>query len=290
MSAPSWRDVDPGTLEPVVLVAGGLLTWPGLYRRLAGLLRARGAADVVVAPVHLPDWALAAVRGLGPIATRVGRALLLAGEVSAASPRSRGAPILVVGHSAGGIVGRLLTSPVPFEGRRMGAGGRIGAIVTLGTPHEVGAEARWGRRVADAGVRFVNRNVPGAALAPTTGYLAVASRLVVGRRDGDGRARFVFELYEEIGPPSALAEAEGDGLVPVAAALLPGARHLVLDGAVHGPGVAAPWYGDEANLDAWWPAAVETWRDALRARLAIAPRPADGPATNGAAAVMIGAR
>ena len=26
------------------------------------------------------------------------------------------------------------------------------------------------------------------------------------------------------------------------------------------------WYGQEEQLDAWWPVALEVWRDALRAR------------------------
>ena len=107
------------------------------------------------------------------------------GPAASRDPASRGAPILYVGHSAGGIVGRLLTSPEPFEGRRLGASGRIGALVTLGTPHLVGDEARWGGRVATAGARFANRHVPGACFAPTTGYLAVASQL--RRRPRRGR-------------------------------------------------------------------------------------------------------
>lgn len=269
MSSATWPDADPADLSPVVLVAGGFLTTPGWYRPLAGALRARGAAEVLIAPVYPPDWVLCAVRGLGPVTTRVGRALLAAGAASAASPASRGAPILYVGHSAGGIVGRLLTSPVPFEGRRLGASGRIGALVTLGTPHLVGDDARWGGRVATAGARFANRHVPGAHFAPTTGYLAVASRYVVGNdATEEGRSRFMRRLYEEIHPAPDQPIVAGDGLVPVASALLPGARHLVLDDAVHSPGVRDPWYGGEGQLDAWWPVALETWSEALRARQA----------------------
>jgi len=268
-----WRDADPADLSPVVLVAGGFLTTPGWYRPMAAALRARGAAEVVIAPVYRPDWVLCAVRGLGPVTTRVGRALLRAGEASAASPASRGAPILYVGHSAGGIVGRLLTSPQPFEGRRLNASGRIGALVTLGTPHLVGDEARWGGRVATAGARFANRHVPGARFAPTTGYLAVASRYVVGHDDAeDSRPGFMRRLYEDLHPAPDQPIVAGDGLVPVASALLPGARHLVLDDAVHGPGVRAPWYGQEGQLDAWWPVALGLWRDALRARQALRAR------------------
>ena len=265
----AWLDpgVDPADLAPVVLVAGGFLTTPGWYRPLAAALRVRGAADVLVAPVYPPDWVLAAVRGLGPITTRVGRALREAGERSAASPASLGAPILYVGHSGGGIVGRLLTSPEPFEGRRLNASGRIGALVTLGTPHLVGDEARWGSRIAEAGARFANRHVPGAFFAPTTAYVAVASRYVPGHPGAeDGRVRFMGLLYEDVHPSPDEPLVLGDGLVPAASALLPGARHVVLDDAVHGPGVRAPWYGQDAQLDAWWPLALEAWRDALRAR------------------------
>lgn len=262
-------DLDPGELAPVVLVAGGFLTAPAWYRPLVAALRDRGAVDVLVAPVYPPDWVLAAVRGLGPITTRVGRALLEAGERSAASPVSRGAPILYVGHSGGGIVGRLLTSPVPFEGRRLHASGRIGALVTLGTPHLVGDDARWGSRVAEAGARFANRHVPGAFFAPTTAYVAVGSRSVAGHPEAeDGRGRFVWRLYEDVHPGPAELPVVGDGLVPLASTLLPGARHVVLDDAVHGPGVRDPWYGQEAQLDAWWPVALAAWHDALRARRA----------------------
>jgi len=270
MTATDWRDVDPAALDPVVLLAGGFLTMPAWYRPMAAELRDRGAADVVIAPIYTPDWVLCAVRGLGPVTTRAGRALLDAGTRSAASSVSRGAPILYVGHSAGGMLGRLLTSPEPFEGRRFGAAHRIGALVTLGTPHLVGNEARWGGRVATSGARFANRHVPGACFAPTTGYLAVASRRVLG--DGgadDGRARAMRRLYEDVHPAPDQPVVAGDGLVPLASALLPGARHLVLDEAVHGPGERFPWYGREDQLDGWWPVALEVWRDALRARQAV---------------------
>jgi hypothetical protein len=272
----TWRDVELDSLAPVVLVAGGFLTMPGWYAGLAAVLRERGAADVVVAPVYPPDWILASVRGLGPITTRVARALLEAGARSTASPASLGAPVLYVGHSAGGVVGRLLTSPVPFEGRTLGAAGRIGALVTLGTPNAAGLAAhdagRWGRRVGEAGTRFAERHVPGALFTPTTGYVSVASTFLVGRRGSDdGRERFVRRLYEDVYPQPHLDEVAGDGLIPVAAALLPRSRQVVLAGATHGPGLRSAWYGERASVDAWWPVALDAWREALRARLAGGP-------------------
>ena len=109
--------------------------------------------------------------------------------------------------------------------------------------------------------------MPGAFFAPTTAYLAVASRYVPGHPGAeDSRVRFMGRLYEDVHPSPDEPLVLGDGLVPLASALLPGARHLVLDDAVHGPGVHVPWYGQDAQLDAWWPLALEEWRNALRAR------------------------
>jgi hypothetical protein len=56
----------------------------------------------------------------------------------------------------------------------------------------------------------------------------------------------------------------GDGVVPIAAALLAGAtRQLELEGVLHAPASAAasrgllPWYGSGAVVDVWLAAALE---------------------------------
>jgi hypothetical protein len=265
MRFPTWRD-DPDGVAPVVLIIGGFLTSPPLYAPMAGRLRRRGAAGVRIAPVWTPDWLLASRRGLGPSVTRAARALLAAGERSAASPLALGSPILVVGHSAGGMVGRLLTSPEPFQGRRLGAAGRIGALVTLGTPHHVSRRDDIGGRMGAMAADFADRVIPGASLAPRVGYVTVASRAIVGTDHGDGRARTALRFYEGLlgrdGGPL-----EGDGLIPVASALLDGAERIVLDDVVHGQFGGQPWYGSDEVIDAWWPQALGAWHLALRARL-----------------------
>lgn len=268
--AADWRD-DVEGVEPTVLVLGGFLTSPPIYRRFVGRLLERGAAHVVVGGVWTPDWVLANWRGLGPILTRSARALLRAGEVAATSRRSRGAPVLVVGHSAGGMSARLLTAREPFAGRRLGGAERMGAIVTLGTPHVVSPERGIGQQVAWHAAAFADRHVPGAAFAPRVGYLTVASRAIVGRPDGDGEARSAWRLYRSILSEPDAAEIAGDGLVPVRSAVLAGAPSLVLDRAVHGQVAGRPWYGAEPEIDRWWPLAVAAWRDALRARVDDAP-------------------
>jgi hypothetical protein len=264
----SWRG-DPDRVAPTVLVLGGFLTSPPFYGPFRQRLRRLGAAAVHVAPVWLPDWLLAAPRGLGPIVTRAGRALLWAGRV--AEGASMGAPVLVVGHSAGGIVVRLLTSVEPFEGRRFNASERIGAIVSLGTPHLQGTDVRLGFRGDDAGRRalaHLDRFVPAAAFTPRVGYVSVASRAVVGRPAGIGRAQVAYRRYEMIlGSDVDPDGTPGDGVVPLAAALLPGSHTIVYDDVGHGVFGRMPWYGSDGIVDRWWPRALTVWHAALRARL-----------------------
>lgn len=254
----------PDSVAPTVLLLGGFLTAPPMYSRLTQRLKDRGAADVVVANVWPPDWLLASVRGTGPIATRSARALLAASRLAAGG--SEGAPLLVVGHSAGGITARLLTAPEPFAGRRFGAASRIGAIVTLGTPHEVSSGEGIGRRIHDVASSIADGLVPGAFFAPEIGYVSVASRAVRADLTGTGRERVAQLLYRSVIGRAAAPGTEGDGLVPMAATVLAGARRLILDRAFHGPGAAGPWYGTDAEVDVWWPVAVEVWREALRCR------------------------
>jgi hypothetical protein len=262
-----WRDA-PDAVKPTVLLLGGLFTSPPMYGRMRRRLLDRGAAAVVVASVWLPDWLIAMRRGMGPIVTRSGRALMQAIAVSATSADSRGAPLLVVGHSAGGLTARLLTSPEPFLGRRLSGARQIGAVVTLGTPHRVADRRSIGRLLAAHATSFADRTVPGPRFAPSTGYLAVSSRFVVGRPGGNVRERAASMLYRGILPLSRAQAIDGDGLVPIPAARLAEVETLVLEGIVHGQLGASPWYGSAEAVDVWWPRAVEVWRAALKARIA----------------------
>jgi hypothetical protein len=260
--------------QPTVLILGGFLTAPPMYRPLVGRLLDRGAAAVVVAPVWTPDWLLAGTRGIGPICTRSARALRDAVHVS--RDASDGAPLLVIGHSAGGVTARLLTAPEPLPGRRFGARRWIGAIVTLGTPHRLSAGEGIGARMNEVGAQIADATVPGAFYAPEIGYLSVASRAILGDPAGTGRERIAHLLYRSVIGRAAVPGTEGDGLVPVVATGLDGARQLTIDGAVHGPGAAGPWYGSDAAVDLWWPVALETWRSALEHRAKAASAPGRG--------------
>ena len=252
------------SVAPTVLILGGFLTAPPMYGRFVERLRARGAAGVVVANVWPPDWLIAGVRGVGLLTTRSGRAALEARRLSRGV--SAGAPLLVVGHSAGGITARLLTAVEPFPGQRFGAASMIGTIVSLGTPHRLAAGEGIGRRMNEVAAATANAVVPGAFFAPQIGYVSVASRAICADPSGDGRERVANLLYRAIIGRAAVPGTEGDGMVPVAATQLAGARQVLLDHSIHGPGGGAPWYGSDEAVDVWWPVALEVWRGALAYR------------------------
>jgi hypothetical protein len=261
--AESWRS-HPGTVRPTVLILGGYLTAPPLYRHFAERLRARGAAGIVVAPVWTPDWLIASARGAGAIATRSGKALLAAG--SEAAEVSEGAPVLVLGHSAGGLIARMLTASQPLEGKRFGAAPRIGAIVSLGTPHLLSDGVGIGRFLNHSLAAVAEQAAPGACHAPMIGYVSVASRAIRADPQGNGRERVAHLLYRSVLGRGAVTGTEGDGLVPVASTRAPGWRHVVVDDALHGPISRTAWYGADSPMDVWWPEAVAAWRESLRYR------------------------
>jgi PGAP1-like protein len=251
------------TVRPTVLVLGGFLTAPPLYARLADRLRARGAGAVVVAPLWTPHWILG-LRGMGRVLATADRALTVASAI--ADRDSAGAPVLVVGHSAGGFLARLLTSPVPIAGLPLDRHLQIGTIVTLGTPHRVARRGLIAGRIERLAAAFADQAVPGACFAPEVGYVAVGSRSVVGTSRGLGRARLADAFYRRLHPEPHGSRIEGDGLVPLACTDLDGARWVVVEDVIHGQLAGRPWYGSEQGVDVWWPVALEAWRGALAAR------------------------
>jgi pimeloyl-ACP methyl ester carboxylesterase len=233
---------------PPIILVGGYQSFPTRYRRFAGALAELSGSPVSVVGLTPLDWFLGAWRGYGQlvfeVATAVDRTLL----------ESEHDRAVIVGHSAGGVLARVYVGgDPPYGGRRYSGHRRVSHLITLGSPHVV-AEDR--RRLAP--IAEVNRLFPGALHAPSgLRYLCVAGAAVDGREDAAARRR--YERLVDDG------RQEGDGVVPVSAALLEGAERLVLDDVYHGPRNGPRWYGsDGETVRRWWPEELRASRAGLR--------------------------
>jgi pimeloyl-ACP methyl ester carboxylesterase len=222
---------------PIVIV-GGATWWPSSYRDFANTLREISGCEVHVAPITPLDWALGYVRGFGQlvfeVATTVDKALL-ENEMKKA---------VLVGHSAGGLACRVYTGgDPPYGGRRYSGHRRVERLISLGTPHNVRDSARL------APITRVNDLFPGTLHADAgLLYLSVVGNAVNGA--SSRRARKRYERLVEDG------EVDGDGVVPVEAALLPGSESVVVDGLHHNRRMGL-WYGsDRETVGRWWPKEV----------------------------------
>jgi hypothetical protein len=267
--------MDEPAARPHVVIIGGFLTEPLFYERMRRRLLARGAGCVSLAPIHLPDWLAMGFAGMGPIMLRGALAIRQARRISPA-------PLLVVGHSAGGIVARLAMAPQPFEGRQASVAEDVACLVTLGTPYRFDPRLAGWRHAGVRAAEFLERATPGTWFAPRTAYVSVGSRLVAPSpvrstmRPGE-MANLLTRIAVGQTPG-----ARGDGLVDVARVHLDGARQLVFHDVLHGI-LGGPWYGDERIIERWWPTALEAWHEAVRARALDTPdgamRPRPSPAT-----------
>ncbi len=243
--------------RPHVVIIGGFLTETLQYHPMRERLLAAGAERVSIAPIHLPDWAAMGLAGMGPLLLRGARAVR---EARRGSPH----PVIVVGHSLGGIIARLATCPVPLDGRRAAVADDIGCLVTLGTPHAFAPRVPW-RHAGVRAVEHLERHCPGASFAPSTAYLTVGSSLVPPARRVP--VHTVVQLLNRVlrDLVGETPGARGDGLVGADRCRLDGVRHLELDDVLHGL-FYGPWYGDDRAIERWWPVAVAEWRAALTAR------------------------
>ncbi len=218
----------------------------------------QGAGRVTIARLHLLDWLAMGVVGMGPVMLRGARAIREARRVSPA-------PLVVVGHSAGGLITRLAMSPEPLDGRFAGIADDVGCLVTLGTPTTFDPLIAGWRHAGVRAVESLERVTPGAWFAPRTAYVAVGSRRVPPSPLTPSRSLAALGHTITRVAVGQTPGAWGDGLVDEVRSRLPGARHLIFDDVLHGV-VGGPWYGDATVIDRWWPVALEEWQKALEAR------------------------
>jgi len=220
--------------RPIVILPGyfaGAETYASLAQHLQGC-----GFDTTIVPLQRRDWfPTLGGRPVTPIVEQIDRTVM---GVLAQSGSDK---VHLIGHSAGGWIARIYLGDKPYSPaqRTWGARHQVATLLTLGTPHL--SQERWTR----ANLEFVNTTYPGA-FYPEVSYVCVAGKSVFGRRRwGTWLAYNSYELTCGEG------ETWGDGITPIAAAHLAGAKNLTLDNVQHSPRPDRIWYGSPEVVEQW---------------------------------------
>ena len=161
--------------------------------------------------------------------------------------RLRAERFVLVGHSAGGLLGRLYLHDGPVWGERYAGVEHVDMLITLGSPHCPDKGTRTGWHLTDE----ANRLVPGVPYADRVRYVTVIGRAVEAHPLGNHEQRRAFHGYQYFSPWN---DAWGDGIIPLSSAQLDGAQTVVLDGVTHSRRYGRDWYGASREIvRRWWP-------------------------------------
>lgn len=221
MVADPLSRTSPGWGQPVVIL-GGFLIGAEAYRPMQDIIISRCGHSVDLVAVSRLEWMLTVLpQAWATILDRVAEAVECAAEHS---PTGK---VTLVGHSSGGVMLRLFLDRSPFQGRCYDGRRRANRLITLGSPHTA-LRATPLRRMVD-------RRLPGAFYnrdgdSDSVRYVSVAGDLAL--EEGTPLARRMAPTaYRN---STGRSHDAGDGLVPVASALLAGAESIVLAGVAHG--------------------------------------------------------
>ncbi len=169
--------------------------------------------------------------------------------------------LLLLGHSAGGVLARIYLGDQPYGREQLVYHGfqRVATLVTLGTPHTTPTRGRLGGLNQ---ITFVETHYPGAYWR-FLHYGTVISRSIFGSQSGSPHERNAWNSYTMLTDEGAQW---GDGVVPLSCAVLEGAHHVELDGVRHDPlPDERPWYGhNEDVVRSWWSHVEHIEREPVR--------------------------
>jgi pimeloyl-ACP methyl ester carboxylesterase len=228
--------------DPIVLIGGFGSHWSD-YQRAAQLLANVSGRRVFITGITRATWLVGGVTNYSPLVDRAHNAIDFALKETGAEK------VIIVGHSAGGIVGRAYLGDQTLKPHQRSHRGheRVSRLYMIGSPlRQVGDVAQQGMRATS----WVDRTYPGAYFADKgVRYLTVRGKFVKGKIDGTFRERQAFLNYQFI---SGVGEQWGDGVVPLSLSELDGAITLTLDGVGHSPAWNPWFFSDEATVRGWW--------------------------------------
>ncbi len=226
----------------IIIVGGYNSLWPA-YLKLARDLEDLSGLPAIGVPLMPWDWWIAR---RSEDATNILQKLKE--TVVWARRRLRADRFILVGHSAGGVIGRLYLHDAPVWSQVYAGVDHVTAVITLGSPHgsDQGSSFAWFLS-AEA-----NRLVPGTYYAERVRYLAVAGQYLRGHLDGNYAERRAYRAYQFF---AGQGDVWGDGMVPLQTARLDGAETMILEGIAHSAKFGRRWYGgSRAIVRRWWPA------------------------------------
>jgi len=234
----------PGVAAPggpkATVILGGFLSHPSFYTDMKERIEALSGSEARIVPVSPSFWPVTAFpRGWKSVLNRLDRALGKLQELM------EGVQVTLVGHSIGGVLGRLylhFPAAVQHGWQRQGS---ITRLVTLGSPHI--NRRRWthGGQISRT-AEYWARTSP---IRKNVDIICIAGKKILGNRRGNFLQRRALAAYKRIGGEG---EVWGDGIIPVESALLPGANHIVLEDAAHYSPSGGAWYGKADVVSRWW--------------------------------------
>jgi pimeloyl-ACP methyl ester carboxylesterase len=226
-------------VNPVVLLAGVGL-WSALYEEMKENLASRTSPEkIFIVPITTLDWI-----GFPPSPERSTNRVMkrLHETIKQVELRFPNEPITLVAHSGGGTVALIYLLGESFHGDAF-SNKSVKKLLTLGTPFQ--SVERYAKLKMD----FINRHLP-ADYFRSVEVISIASSFRKGKWEGGLQERLTFEFYRNTFGDGDL---DGDGIVPIKACRLNGAKHVVIEGVEHLPAPFANWYGAKRAVEQWQP-------------------------------------
>ena len=228
-------------INPIVLIGGFGSHWAD-YNSMGKYLARVSGRRVFIANINRLSWVVGGFTDYFLLVDRAHKAVLHALKETGASK------VMIVGHSAGGVVGRAYLAdraPKPHQTAHHGYE-RVSHLIMVGSPLRTVTQAQHPgtTQASQIDVMF-----PGAYFAPQVQYLTIGGKFIKGKADGTLRERDAYKNYKFV---SGRGAQWGDGVVPLSLSQLEGVPHAEIEGIGHSP-LWQPWFGgDEATVNKWW--------------------------------------